>query len=277
MGKVDGNYTHVSINDALVRKNKIMGDNFIQRTPLNPSEKIKVGIKDKIGNFVINKKEKIKSPIIKRPELVRTTSCYIRLNDEATTAIKSYFDAANKLGKQDTYANAVRVVEAANKVNELLKPKVKEIRKNSQMDNFAPAVEMSEQCLRRIRKGESVGYRDLLGLDEEIKIPKLNSELKQEIKELTLSISDTKHFEKKAVEFLNKNREIIQHWNEQALSTARVDIISAKKMRENVNNNCYSTEVIYGVVRSVEDVVKTSRVELSKEIDRDRSRGGRSY
>ena len=216
-GNLDESFTHLGINDALIRVKRIRGDNYIQAAGINAPIQEKVSFKDKVSKAVGLKKEQPKLPeIVTQPKPSVVTDYYLQLSEPQLKNIRGYFDAVAKLGKDDSYKNALNVASTANKVYDSVVTEISDLKQRPQyIFNKEQKTDMAV-VKSRVGQGQSLGLNDFAGLLKEVATPKLDKNTWQRLKELGGLAQDkqqTKEFKQVAKKFASKTKALASEWS----------------------------------------------------------------
>ncbi|MCB1827144.1 MAG: toprim domain-containing protein, partial [Coxiellaceae bacterium] len=282
-GKLDGDYTHVSINESLRAQDKIRGTNYIQRRSIKPPPQEKQSLIDKLSRTIKGKKSApAGAPTTKRQEMLKNQSYYITFTNSERQALKAYFESSEKLLVQDNYQHAIQVANAANAVYDTLKDKVREINFHPQHVNRIQSVSRFNDIKDRILQRQPVGLIDAANLLKEVATIKLDTQSREELSLLASHVSKqdlSQSFEAKAAEFMRNKSTLIKAWqkNELMPGSGHSFMVSdaAKLSSDKIDRDAFlgMTKVLSATAR---DKNKSLSQKQGKKQDDDRSRGGRT-
>ena len=282
-GKLEGDYTHASINEALNAQDKVRGTSYIQRKAIKPPQQEKQSLFDKLSRTIKGKKAVLEdASSIKRPDIAQNQSYYITFTKSERQALKAYFESSEKLLVQDNYQNAIQVANAANAVYDTLKDKVREINFHPQHVNRIQSASSFNVIKDRILQRQPVGLIDAAFLLKEVATIKLDTQSREELSLLASHVSKqdlSQSFEAKAAEFMRNKSTLIKAWQKNDLMPGSGHSFmasdAAKLSSDKIDRDAFlgMTKVLSGAVR---DKNKSLSQKQGKKQEDDRSRGGRS-
>jgi len=209
-GRLKDGSTHVSINEALVRQDKIRGDSFIQHFGLSEPERVTFKEKIKRAMTPISKKP----PKIIRPRAHEPLSYYINLDPKQWQVINHYFKHRDQFEQQQDYSSALTVAKQAQVVLKQLSKAYKEIQQHSQSIVTHIEATVFSQIRERLSQESSLGLHDFDRLFNEIATPKLDFDTQTKLTEAMKFAVDNKQDYKKTCElmtqFLKEKGELIE-------------------------------------------------------------------
>lgn len=286
-GRVDGNYTHVSINHAMVSQDKIQGENFIQHIGIQEPKDGKLTFKEKIKQAMRAKPlEENKAEILK-PEKQSAMRYYITLAKEQIDAVKAYFDSVDQLTSHDSYQNALNVAEQANCVYDSLANEIRNLNYHPQRPDRILAATAMSSIKDRALKGESLRLHDLTGLLKFVATPQLDQKTQEQLDFIVEKIakgSYDKAYDKAIKQFSKEKSALMKAWQENKLMPSDSHQLKANDSEKLLQPHSKMDRPMFlGAIKSIEHDVAHQEQSYRKSRGRkhgdddDRSRGGRSY
>jgi ATP-dependent exoDNAse (exonuclease V) alpha subunit len=281
-GKLAKSYTHISINDALIRQKKIRGDEFIKKAEINAPKSEKTSLKDKLKHTIkigktADKPQEIK---VSRPEPIKARDYYIVLNDEQAQSLKAYFKAEKQLEKANNYPAAVNVADKANNVYKTLLQQIRDVNTHPQLINRPTNTSFNAQAKSRAEQGQSIGINDFAGLLQRIAIPQLDKTTQKQFDELVklkLDPSKQGEFEKAAGKFIKSRADLIKLWRQDENMPGGGYSFTLKEAKKLAKGE-FDRGLFLGICKSASQVIAVKKQQINYDIaqDEDRTRGGRS-
>ena len=215
-GKLKGDYTHVSINEALRAQDKIRSTTYLHRNAITPPAQEKSSLVDRLARVVKRKKTAPAEALpVRRPPARQRSSYYIAFTKPERRALKDYFASKEQLVAHDDYRHAVRVANAANTVYDTLRDKVRAINFHPQRISRIASACDARVTRDRILQRQPIGLLDAASLLKEVATVKLDTESRQALTLLAshLSAQDySQTFKARAIEFMRTKATLIQAW-----------------------------------------------------------------
>ncbi len=282
-GKCAGDYTHVSINDALSAQDKVRGTRYIQRSAIKPPQQDKPSLIDKLSRKIKGKKTApVDASAIKRPQIVQNQSYYMTFTQPERQALKKYFESCEKLSVQDNYQTAIQVANAANAVYDTLKDKVREINFHPQPIHRIRSSSDFNLIKGRILQRQPIGLIDAAFLLRAVATIKLDTQTREALSLLASHISKqdySQSFEARAAELMRNKSTLIKTWQKNELMPGSGYSFTASDAAK-LSCDHIDRDDFLGLVKILSDAVRENHQGLShkqgKKQDNDRSRGGRS-
>ncbi len=282
-GKLEGDYTHVSINEALSAQDKVRGTSYIQRRAIKPPPQEKQSLIEKLSRTIKGKKTApVDVPAIKRPDVGQNQPYYITFTKSERQALNAYFESNEKLLTYDSYQNAIQVANAANSVYDTLKEKVRDINFHPQHVNRIQSDSDFNVIKDRILHRQPIGLLDASFLLKDVATIKLDTQSREELSLLANHVSKqdlSQSFEAKAAEFIRNKSTLIKAWQKNELMPGSGHSFTARDATKLVSNKI-NRDVFLGMTKVLSGTVRDKNKSLSrsqgKKQEDDRSRGGRS-
>lgn len=279
-GRLEGDYTHVSIHAALLRQEKMRGDGFITHCGIK-EDSHKHTFKDKIAQAFKAKEVPAQALPIKRPEALPALKYYVELPHDKKEVLQTYFNALDQLKKQDNYESALSVAKSTVAVYEKLFDEVQAIYRHPQ-----PLLGIESTCSQdlirhRVEQGKVIGLHELRALFKEIEQPKLDSHTQTElstIRDKMVAMNYDKDYGKQISKFSREKSELIKAYQDEHIISVEsynhtvqgIDVLA----KDPLNRHAF-LEITQHIERDA--TTQTKSYQKQKKQERDQDRDGRGY
>lgn len=286
-GRMDGNYTHVSINRAMVSQDKIQGENFIQHIGIQEPADEKLTFKEKIKRAMRAKPIEENKVEILKPEKQSVMCYYIALAKEQIDTIKAYFDSVDQLTSSDSYQNALIVAEQANRVYDSFLDEIRSLNHHPQRPNRILASASMNIIRDRVLNGEPLRLHDLEGLLKFVATPQFDQKTQAQLNFIVEKIAKSsydKAYDRSVKQFSKEKSELIKVWQENKLMPNDSNQLKATDAEKLLQLRSKMDRASFlGTIKTIEQDVAHQVQSYGKGRGRkhgdddDRSRGGWSY
>jgi ATP-dependent exoDNAse (exonuclease V) alpha subunit len=285
-GRPVGDYSEISINDALMRASKVRGDSFIQKREIKEQQDKKRSLRERLSRKESQNKE-IKATEKLAPEIkpIQSGSYYITLSKDQKNKLQEYFTSVNEFNRQDSFSSALVVAEKAHAVYDIMDKEIETLRFHSQSIKETSETISINRIEERVDQSKPLRLHDVDALLNEVAHPKIDTETYNAFSQLTEKMKEhnyDKEYKIKAQQFIEDKSALMDIWKQSdAMPGDGVGFMLDKF--ESVERENIDRQTWLGVNKSLIETQRTQsqaqelKKDLSLSKDDDRSQGGRSY
>ncbi len=280
-GKLSGDYTHVSINEALRGIDKIRGANYIHRVGFTIEPPKKLSLKEKLSKMVKGEQNTQQNNTITRPVIDKKGSYYIQFNEDELNTLKNYFSSISNLEKNDGYHDALKAAQSAQAVYEKLIDKYREAKFHPQHINQNQKYHLFEEIRERVLMKKPLGLHDVNELFRSIAEPKLDSKTKTQFMSIAEQLKhggDRKALTPLIENFMKEKSALVNAWRSQTLMPeGQTTLMSHVNLEGQIDRGTFIT-ICKSMIEWQQHHSTLTKQSLSKSLsdDDEHSRGGRS-
>ena len=276
---------NLSIHDALVRQEKVRGDNFIYRKALCAPKTEDTSLRARLKKSLTKPTEPKIAP--KQADLspASPATYYIGLTIQERDAIKHYFAAVDTFNTDQDYKSALNIAEKADQVFTACSETIIALRYQPQTIDPSLALSDLSSLTERVVSGQPIGQHDLFALFNHVATPILDPETRVEFQALATQLKHGDYeadYLSKSETFIQNKGGLIQAWRANDLmpdKTTDLKVVEPNTLSQSsINRDAWlrTTKHLRENIFAKQQQ-RSQTKQKSIQSDDDDSRGGRSY